>query len=61
MIQIQMLCRFLDAELQQRAVEYMGLESRPDLAKQNVTSMPPWEKRRSLLLRRMAAKEASLP
>ena len=52
--------RFLDAELQQRAVEYLGLEARPEVAKQNVVPMPPWEKRRSLLLRRMAAKEVSV-
>ena len=50
-------CRYLDAELQQRAVEYLGLEARPEVAKRNVAPMPPWEKRRSLLLRRMAAKE----
>lgn len=38
-------------------MEYLGLGGRPEVAKQNVISMPPWEKRRSLLLRRMAAKE----
>ena len=54
-------CRFLDAELQQRAVEYLGLERRPDVAKRNVAGMPPWEKRKSLLLRRMAEKEVSWP
>ena len=44
-------------ELQQRAVEYMSLERRPELARSNVVAMPPWEKRKSLLLRRMAARE----
>lgn len=54
-----LLCgrRFMDAELQQRAVEYLGLERRPDVAQRNVVGMPPWEKRKSLLLRRMADRE----
>lgn len=47
----------MDVELQQRAVEYMSLERKPDLARSNVVAMPPWEKRKSLLLRRMAARE----
>ena len=46
-------------ELQQRAVEYMSLERRPELARSNVVAMPPWEKRKSLLLRRMAAREVN--
>ena len=45
--------RFMDADLQQRAVEYMGLVLHPDVAKRNVTTKPPWEKRGSLLLRRL--------
>ena len=45
--------RFMDADLQQRAVEYMGLVLHPDVAKRNVTAKPPWEKRGSLLLRRL--------
>lgn len=49
----------MDAELQQRAVEYWGLGSRPDVAKQNVLPMPHWEKRKSLLLRRLAEREVS--
>eukprot|EP00884_Botryococcus_braunii_P018832 jgi/Botrbrau1/5632/Bobra.55_1s0021.1 len=49
--------RYLDADLQQRAVEYKGLEKRVDVALRNVQAMPPWLKRRSLLLRRMAEKE----
>lgn len=44
-------------ELQQRAVEYLNLEKNPELARNNVTAMPPWEKRKSLLLRRMAERE----
>ncbi|MCJ1422498.1 hypothetical protein MMC29_000378 [Sticta canariensis] len=51
--------RFMDAELQQRAVEYLGLERRPDVAQRNVAGMPPWEKRKSLLLRRMANREGA--
>ena len=47
-------------ELQQRAVEYMSLERKPDLARSNVVAMPPWEKRKSLLLRRMAAREVHI-
>jgi hypothetical protein len=47
----------MDVDLQQRAVEYLNLEKRPDLAKNNVTAMPPWEKRQSLLLRRLAERE----
>ena len=47
----------MDVELQQRAVEYLNLERRPELAAQNVTPMPRWEKRKSLLLRRMAERE----
>ena len=49
--------RFMDVELQQRAVEYLNLEMKPELAAANVTAMPPWEKRKSLLLRRMAERE----
>lgn len=52
-----LMCRFMDVELQQRAVEYMSLERKPDLARSNVVAMPPWEKRKSLLLRRMAERE----
>lgn len=51
----------MDVELQQRAVEYGGLESMPDVANRNVTAMPPWEKRKSLLLRRFAQREVSAP
>lgn len=50
---------FMDADLQQRAVEYQGLLKRPDVANRNVTAMPKWEKRKSLLLRRMAEKDVS--
>ncbi|BDA41202.1 AP-2 complex subunit alpha-1 [Coccomyxa sp. Obi] len=49
--------RYMDVELQQRAVEYLSLEKQPELARANVTAMPPWEKRKSLLLRRMAERE----
>ena len=53
--------RYMDVELQQRAVEYLSLERRPELARANVTPMPPWEKRKSLLLRRMAEREVCAP
>lgn len=49
----------MDAELQQRAVEYGALGERPDVAKLNVLAMPHWEKRKSLLLRRLAARGVS--
>ena len=55
-----LVCRFMDVELQQRAVEYMSLEKKPDLARSNVVAMPPWEKRKSLLLRRMAEREVNM-
>lgn len=45
-----------DPDLQQRAVEYRGLASRPEVAARDVgLQLPPWEQRRSGLLRRMAA------
>lgn len=43
-----------DTELQQRAVEYRSLSSRPDAAAVALLPLPPWEKRASLLLRRLA-------
>lgn len=51
------VCSIMDTELQQRAVEYQSLEQRPAVAHRNLTSMPPWEKRKSLLLRRFAQRE----
>ncbi len=50
----------MDVELQQRSVEYLNLEKKPELARSNVAPMPPWEKRKSLLLRRMAEREVRL-
>ena len=45
-----------DPDLQQRAVEYRGLAARPEVAARDVgLQLPPWEQRRSGLLRRMAA------
>lgn len=44
---------FMDAELQQRALEYGALHLRPAVAQQNLQPMPKWEKRRSLLLRKL--------
>ena len=53
------LCRYAssaDPDLQQRAVEYRGLAARPEVAARDVgPQLPPWEQRRSGLLRRMAA------
>jgi AP-2 complex subunit alpha len=46
-----------DAELQQRAVEYRGLSSRPEAAAVALQPLPPWEKRASLLLRRLAERQ----
>lgn len=47
----------LDPELAQRAVEYRGLAARLDVARAAVQPLPKWEKRTSLLLRRLAEKE----
>ena len=58
-IQWKVDCSFVDVELQQRAVEYKGLEKRPDVAQRNLSAMPPWEKRKSLLLRRFAKREVA--
>ena len=49
--------RFMDAELQQRAVEYAGLAARPPVAAAALQPLPKWDKRTSLLLRRLAEKE----
>jgi hypothetical protein len=51
----------MDLELQQRAVEYAELCARPQLARDNVLPMPQWEKRRSLLLRRLEKGEVGGP
>jgi hypothetical protein len=47
----------LDAELAQRAVEYRGLAARGDVAAAALQPLPKWERRASLLLRRLAEKE----
>ncbi len=44
---------FMDAELQQRALEYNALSVRPTVAQQNLQPMPRWEIKRSLLLRKL--------
>jgi len=44
-----------DPDLQQRAVEYAGLEARPAAAAAGLAPLPPWDRRRSALVRRMAA------
>lgn len=51
----------LDAELAQRAVEYRGLTTRRAVAAAAVQPLPKWEKRTSLLLRRLAEKEVGFP
>ena len=48
---------YLDAELQQRAVEYGGLAAQPEVGRRNVLPLPHWDKRKSLLLRRLAERE----
>jgi len=53
-----LLARFArhgDPDLQQRAVEYAGLEARPAAAAAGLAPLPPWDRRRSALVRRMAA------
>ena len=50
----------LDAELAQRAVEYRGLSARLEVARAAVQPLPKGEKRASLLLRRLAAKEVGM-
>lgn len=47
----------VDTELQQRAMEYRGLSTRPSAAAIALQPLPPWEKRTSLLLRRLAERE----
>lgn len=47
----------MDAELAQRAIEYRQLAARLDVARAAVQPLPKWEKRASLLLRRLAEKE----
>lgn len=46
-----------DAEIQQRAMEYTGFAGRPTAEAVAVQMLPPWEKRTSLLLRRLAERE----
>jgi len=46
-----------DSELQQRATEYLGLSARVGAASMALQPLPPWEKRTSLLLRRLAERE----
>lgn len=46
-----------DAEVAQRAVEYAGLAKRPGAAAAALLPLPPWERRTSLLLRRLAGRE----
>lgn len=48
---------YMDAELQQRAVEYEQLKRRLPVARAALAPLPRWEKRSSLLLRRLAEKE----
>ena len=57
---VEMLDRYssaLDAELQQRAVEYRGLMERPGAEAIALQALPPWEKRSSLLLRRLVGRK----
>ena len=49
--------KYLDPELQQRAVEYDGLSKDEQVGRRNVLPLPHWEKRKSLLIRRLAQRE----
>lgn len=52
--------RFMDAELQQRAVEYKVIVSRPaEASAKYVLPMPKWEERESTLLRRLQQAEGA--
>jgi Arc/MetJ family transcription regulator len=57
---LQRYASTLDAELAQRAVEYRSLTARRTIAAAAVQPLPKWEKRTSLLLRRLAEKEVRL-
>lgn len=53
--------RQVDADLQQRAVEYKALAERPgDASAHYVLAMPKWEERESSLLRRLQQQQGSL-
>ena len=47
----------IDADIQQRALEYCSLDAHPTAAATALQPLPPWEKRASLLLRRLAERE----
>ena len=49
--------KYLDPELQQRAMEYDGLSKDEAVGRRNVLPLPHWEKRKSLLFRRLAQRE----
>lgn len=49
--------KYLDPELQQRAMEYDGLSKDAQVGRRNVLPLPHWEKRKSLLIRRLAQRE----
>ena len=49
--------QYMDPELQQRAVEYRGLAERPGAAAAALQPLPKWDRKTSLLLRRLAEKE----
>jgi len=54
--------RYMDAELQQRAVEYLRLVATPSAAAQHyLLPMPKWEERESTLLKRLQASEGVDP
>lgn len=47
----------IDAEIQQRAIEYQKLAQLPQAATLALAPLPPWEKRTSLLLRRLTERQ----
>ena len=50
----------INVELQQRAVEYQSLDAHPSLSTVALQPLPAWEKRASLLLRRLAEREGEV-
>lgn len=53
--------RNMDAEQQTRAVEYGGLAKSPEVGRRNVLPLPHWDKRKSVLMRRLAEREVPPP
>ncbi|GIL70205.1 hypothetical protein Vretimale_3499 [Volvox reticuliferus] len=52
--------RFMDAELQQRATEYLALASNPAAASNYILPMPAWTIRESSLMKRLQGEEGTM-